>query len=299
MRIFLTGGTGFIGSALTERFLKEDFEVTILTRKTIRKEREEVSFIHGNPLEKGKWQDEVVKHDVIINLAGAPIFKRWSSRYKQIIRDSRIMTTMNVVSALKDRAEGKVLINASAIGYYGYHGDEVLTEKDKKGNDFLAELTSEWERTALKAKDYGVRVLLCRFGIVLGKGGILEKIIPAVKYNLISPQGTGMQWISWIHMKDLVDAIIFLLNKNVEGAVNVTSPNPVRNKDFMRTIANVMGKRIILPNTPGFVLKIFLGEFSELILNGQRAHPERLLNQGYRFRFPELRGAMEDILKKN
>jgi len=177
MKIFLTGGTGFIGSALTERFLKEGYEVTILTRKTVRKEREGVKFIRGNPLEKGKWQDEIVKHDVIINLAGAPIFRRWSSKYKRIIRDSRILTTMNVVNALKGGAEEKVLINASAVGYYGFHGDEVLTEKDKKGNDFLAELTDEWERTALKAKDYGTRVLLCRFGIVLGKGGMLERII--------------------------------------------------------------------------------------------------------------------------
>jgi len=299
MKIFLTGGTGFIGSALTERFLKEGYEVTILTRKTVRKEREGVKFIRGNPLEKGKWQDEIVKHDVIINLAGAPIFRRWSSKYKRIIRDSRILTTMNVVNALKGGAEEKVLINASAVGYYGFHGDEVLTEKDKKGNDFLAELTDEWERTALKAKDYGTRVLLCRFGIVLGKGGMLERIIPAVKYNLISSQGSGMQWISWIHIKDLVEAILFLFEKNVEGAVNVTSPTPVRNKDFMRTIANVMGKRIVLPRVPGPILRIFLGEFSELILNGQKAYPERLLNQGYRFRFPELRSAIEDILKKN
>jgi len=108
-----------------------------------------------------------------------------------------------------------------------------------------------------------------------------------------------MQWISWIHIKDLVEAILFLFEKNVEGAVNVTSPTPVRNKDFMRTIANVMGKRIVLPRVPGPILRIFLGEFSELILNGQKAYPERLLNQGYRFRFPELRSAIEDILKKN
>jgi uncharacterized protein (TIGR01777 family) len=175
----------------------------------------------------------------------------------------------------------------------------LLTERDKKGNDFLAELTDEWERTALKAKDYGTRVLLCRFGVVLGRGGMLKKIVPAAKYNLISPQGTGMQWISWIHIKDLVEAILFLLEKNVEGALNFTSPNPIRNKDFMRVLAEVTGKRIILPRVPGFILRIFLGEFSEFILNGQRVYPERLLNQSFKFRFPELRSALEDILKKN
>jgi len=294
MKIFVTGGTGFVGSALSDRLVKEGHEVSVLTRRM--RKKDDINFIEGDPTKAGRWQNNAAEHDVIINLAGAPIFKRWSKGYKQIIRDSRIHTTRNIVNALK-KAEGeKQLINASAAGYYGFHGDEILTEKDDCGNDFLARLADEWERTALKAKDYGVRVVLCRFGTVLGKGGMLDKIIPAAKYNLISPLGSGMQWISWIHIRDLVNIFIFLLeNQDIEGAVNCTSPNPIRNREFMETLAEVMNKRIILPRVPEFMLKLVMGELAELIVNGQRTYPERLLNEGFRFEFPYLKDALKDI----
>lgn len=301
MNIFLTGGSGFIGSTLTQRLTSSGHKVTLLTR-SIRKGRtlpEGASFLEASPLSPGPWQEKIADNEVIINLAGASIFTRWNKKTKRKILESRILTTNHIVEALQDRKSREThLINASAVGYYGFHGDEVLNEKDVAGNDFLARVTKEWESAALNAKKFGARVVLCRFGLVLGKhGGTLSKMVPAFKYNLGSPFGSGKQWFSWVHEQDLADIIFFLLeHKDLEGPINCTVPNPVQNRELTKVLGQVLQKRRIIPAVPGFVLRLMLGEFARIILKGQRVKPQKLLDSGFNFKFPFLRGALQDLL---
>lgn len=302
MRVFITGGTGFIGSSLSQELIKEGKEVTVLTRDSSKAKRalpENVNIVEGDPTTQGEWQQEVSRHDAVVNLAGASIFNRWSDKYKRIIRDSRIQTTKNIVNALKSSEGKNHLLNTSAVGYYGFHGDEVLDEASPGSNDFLAEVTTEWENIALRAQQFNTRVVLCRFGIVLGEeGGAMAKLIPLFRYNLGSPLGNGKQWFSWVHIQDLINALIFLLNnEDIEGPVNCTSPNPVRNEELTHILAEVMGKHAILPSVPEFILKIVMGDFADTIVKGQRVTPKKLMDNGFEFQFPTLREALNDIIK--
>ncbi len=303
MRVFITGGTGFIGSKLSRKLVESGHEVTVLTRDS-RKAKgvlpHSVSIVEGNPTKEGDWQEAVAQNDAVVNLAGASIFSRWSKGYKKVIRDSRILTTKNIVSALRSK-EGKDephLLNASAVGYYGFHGDEILDESNSVGNGFLAEVTKEWEETALQARQYDTRVVLCRFGIVLGEeGGAMDKLIPLFRYYLGSPLGSGKQWFSWIHIDDLVNTLEFLLNnKDIEGPANCTSPNPVRNEELTHALAELMGKRVVLPSVPKFVLKIVLGEFADTVVKGQRVIPKKLMDNGFEFQYPDIRQALKEIV---
>ncbi|UCC40785.1 MAG: TIGR01777 family oxidoreductase [Candidatus Aminicenantes bacterium] len=301
MNIFLTGGSGFIGSTLTQRMTSSGHKVTLLTR-SIKKGRtlpEGASFLEANPMNPGPWQEKVAENEVIINLAGASIFTRWNKKTKRNILESRILTTNHIVEALQERKSKEThLINASAVGYYGFHGDEILDETGAQGNDFLASVAKEWESAALTAQKFGVRVVLCRFGIVLGKhGGTLSKMVPAFKHNLGSPFGSGKQWFSWIHEQDLADIILFFLEqKGLEGPANCTAPNPVRNRELTKILGQVLQKRRIFPSVPGFVLKLMLGEFGNIILKGQRVIPQKLLDNGFSFKFPFLKEALQDLL---
>ncbi|MFP3909590.1 MAG: TIGR01777 family oxidoreductase [Halobacteriota archaeon] len=303
MKVFITGGTGFIGSKLSQKLIEDGHEVTVLTRDSHKAKKELpniVNVVEGDPTREGNWQQEIAGHDAVVNLAGASIFSRWSKKYKKIIRDSRILTTRNIVSALES-SEDKTLLNASAVGYYGFHGDEVVEETSPAGSGFLADVTREWENTALQAQQFNSRVVLCRFGIVLGEeGGAMDKLIPLFKYYLGSPLGDGKQWFSWIHIDDLVNALVFLLNnKGNEGPVNCTSPHPVRNEEFTQTLAEVMGKRVIMPSVPEFILKIVLGEFADTVVKGQRVIPQKLMDNGFEFKYPEIREALEDIVLRS
>lgn len=302
MNIFITGGSGFIGSTLIQKLTRSGHKVTILTR-SIKKGRtlpEGASFLEANPTNPGPWQEKVADNEMIINLAGASIFTRWNRKTKRTILESRILTTNHIIEALQDRKSKEThLINASAVGYYGFHGDEILSEKGTPGNDFLARVTTDWESAALNVQKFGVRVVLCRFGIVLGKhGGTLSKMVPAFKYHLGSPFGSGKQWFSWVHEQDLAEIIFFLLeHKDLEGPVNCTAPNPVRNRELTKVLGQVLKKRRFIPAVPGFVLKLMLGEFANIILKGQRVIPQKLLDSGFCFKFPILREALEDLLK--
>ena len=214
MNVFMTGGTGFVGTYLTKRLIAEGHKVTILTQPlgSAALKLSGLAYADGNPTIKGQWQDSVKEHDVIINLAGASIFSRWTPQQKKILLESRIETTRNLVSALPDNAKNITFFSTSAVGYYGFHEDEELSENMPAGNDFLARLAYDWEQEALRAKDKGARVVITRFGIVLGKsGGALGQMIPLFKYFLGGPLGNGRQWFSWVHMHDLVEAFIFLL----------------------------------------------------------------------------------------
>ena len=301
MNVFITGGTGFVGKALTERLIEEGYEITVLTRKYTGKQypTETLSFIEGNPTERGDWQKHLNDYDVIINLAGAGIFRRWNKKNKKAIRDSRILTTKNIVEGLTGNSNrGTLLISTSAVGFYGYHGDEILTEESPPGKDFLATVSAEWENTAMEAGKYNTRVVICRFGVVLGKdGGALEKMILPYRYYMGSPIGNGRQFFSWIHLKDLVNIYAFLIKKgNMSGPVNCTAPEPVRNTDMTKILGMVLKRPVFMPHVPGFAITLAMGEFGDTILKGQRVVPKRLLEMGFNFKFPDLAGALEDIL---
>jgi uncharacterized protein len=301
MRIFITGGTGFVGRNLTQRLVALGHEVTLITRSAgkSRTSLPGISLVAGDPNNPGPWQETVAKHDVVINLAGRSIFTYWTQKTKREIIDSRVSITRNLVDAIQTAPKGTLLISTSAIGYYGSSMDDrVLDENSPPGNDFLAEVGKLWEAEAKRAEDFGLHVVICRFGIILGKnGGALEKMEPAFRNCLGSPLGSGKQWFSWIHIEDLLGIMAFLIDtQGFSGAVNCTAPHPVRNVELTSTFAEVLGKPVILPAVPGFLLRGLLGEFGSILLEGQRVIPRRLLDAGYRFRFATLEEALQDLL---
>lgn len=300
----MTGGTGFVGTLLTHELVDQGHEVTVLTRSVKSKNRvlpKGASLLEGDPTLAGAWQQRVPDHDAVINLAGHSIFKRWTPSTKKAIRDSRVLTTQNLVEALLAR-KGKetVLLSTSAVGYYGFCGDEDLEETSPAGNDFLASITQEWEAAALEAEKHGIRVILCRFGIVLGShGGALNQLVPLFKKALGSPLGGGKQWFSWIHEKDLVNVYLFLLDQeNVSGPINCTAPEPVRNREFTEILGKTLGKPTFMPAVPGFLVKLTLGEFGSVLLNGQKVLPKRLMDMGFGFQFSNIKEALEDLLMR-
>ena len=301
MRVFITGGMGFVGSNLTATLLANGYEVTVLDRSTSagRPLAPGASRVEGDSTKPGPWQEQLAEHDAVINLAGASIFQRWNAAAKEAIRQSRMLTTRNVVQAIEAR-KGKEthLFSTSAVGYYGFHGDETLDEDDAPGTDFLGQLARDWEAEALKARESGARTVITRFGLVLGRdGGVLSQLTPLFRRCLGSQLGDGRQWFSWIHDRDLAQIFLFLLDrKDFDGPINCTAPNPVRNADLTRTLAQALHKPVILPFAPGFALRLVLGEFAEVILKGQRAVPRRLLDAGFSFQFPTLDEALEDLV---
>ncbi|HLC16642.1 MAG TPA: TIGR01777 family oxidoreductase [Thermodesulfovibrionia bacterium] len=300
MKIFVTGGTGFVGTRLITALIEQGHQVTVLTRQAIHDDTSDIDLVQGNPMVKGKWQQVAAEHDVIINLAGENIFGRWTQAKKEAIRDSRILSTANVVEAIaRGQKKEMLLFNASAVGYYGFHGDEMLTEDSTAGVDFLGSVARQWEGEAQKAEYFGARVVLCRFGVILGKhGGALEKMLPVFSVGFGSALGSGKQWFSWIHIDDLVRIFLFLLDRpTITGPVNCTSPNPVRNSEFARSLSEILNKPYFMPNVPGFVIRTVLGQFGEILIKGQRVIPKKLLHAGFEFRFPEHKKSLESIVK--
>jgi uncharacterized protein len=303
MKIFMTGGTGFVGTTLARELTAKGHSVTVLMRKGESGVRlpPGANSLEGDPTIQGTWQERVPEHEAFINLAGASIFTRWTDEAKHAIRESRILTTRHLVEAMAPR-KGKEthLFSTSAVGYYGFHGDEDLIEESPPGTDFLATLAREWEAEAVKAKEHGVRVVLCRFGIVMGRnGGMLGEIVPIFRMFLGANLGSGNQWLSWVHETDLARIFLFLLeNRGLEGPLNCTAPEPVRNREFTETLGKVLGVPTFLPPVPGFVLRLMKGEFGGVILKGQRVLPRRLLAAGFQFRYPTLKEALTEILRK-
>jgi len=240
----------------------------------------------------------VSSSDAVINLAGASIFGKWTPRRKRQIMESRAESTANVVAALSRRAgPPAVLLSASAVGYYGFRDDEELDEKGAPGDDFLAQVTRRWEETALQAAENGHRVILARFGLVLGEtGGTLGQMVPLYKFGLGGPLGDGRQWFSWIHIDDLAAAVLFLVGRgDISGPVNVCAPNPVRNRDLAKALGRTLRRPSFL-RAPAFAIRLLLGEFGTVVLKGQRVVPRRLLEAGFGFRFPSLEVALADLL---
>lgn len=301
MKILMTGGTGFVGSYLATRLSKDGHEVTILIRSSAeaRGATPGVSFVQGDPTRKGAWQEAIRHHDAVINLAGAPIFTKWTDEQKRAIRESRVSTTRNLVEGIETNPEKSfALFSTSAVGYYGFHGDEEVTEDSPPGDDFLATVATEWEREALKAREKGSRVVITRFGIVVGaSGGALGQMIPLFKKFVGGPIGSGRQWFSWVHVQDLTEAFLFLLkHPELSGPVNVCSPNPVRNKELAKALGKALHRPSFLP-APGFMIKLVLGEFGSVILKGQRVLPRRLLESGFVFQYPEIEKALASIVR--
>jgi len=299
MKILITGGTGFVGTQLTSRFIEDRHEVTILTRslKGAKGSSPGISYLEGDPTKKGAWQEAIKNHDAVINLAGASIFSKWTEEHKKAIRESRVNTTRNIVEGIPSRSERPfTLFSTSAVGYYGFCGDEELTEESRYGDDFLARISVEWEGEALRARDKGARVVITRFGIVMGeKGGALSQMIPLFKKYIGGPIGSGKQWFSWIHMKDLAEAFAFLLkHPEISGPVNVCSPNPVRNKDLAKALGRALHRPSFIP-APGFMVKLVLGEFGSVILEGQKVIPKKLLENGFVFQYADIHQALQNI----
>ena len=303
MKCFFTGGTGFIGTMLVSRLLGEGHEITLLVQpgRKVTNTRHHLTIIEGNPLEPGGWQEHLSRHQLIVNLAGTSLFQRWSSRTKHAIYASRILTTRNIVAALaKSSGEVKHLFSASGIGYYGCRPNEPLNEESPPGDSFLARVAAGWEAEAEKAKLFGVRVVLCRFGIVLGQGGgALKRTIALFKLHLGGRWGSGEQWFSWIHERDVIDSFLFLLaHREIDGPVNFTAPNPVRNRDMARIVGEVLGTKSIIGSVPSSLIRGLLGEFSEVFLKGQKVIPRKLLEQGFRFTFPTLEEGLSHLVHR-
>ncbi len=300
MKVFITGGTGFVGSYLAKELLDAGHDVTAsgsrAEQKSVRHPR--FRYISADTAQPGKWQEAVREADAVVNLAGRSIFHVWTKKYKKELYDSRILTTRNIADAL---AEGgnTVLCSASAVGYYGPAGDEVLTEDSPCGDDFLSELGKDWEAEAFRAEKKGVRVSTARFGIVLGeKGGAMKQMLPAYKLGFGGPLGNGKQWLPWIHIHDLVSALIFVLQHNeISGPLNFTAPEPVRQKDFAHILGKILWRPAFLP-APAFMIRTVMGELGDVLLTGQRALPVKLLHYGFRFRYADLHSALKEITGK-
>jgi uncharacterized protein (TIGR01777 family) len=298
MKVFMTGGTGFVGTYLSRALLKAGHRVTILTRRAQPPPAPEgISFLTGNPTQAGPWMDVVPEHDWIINLAGASIFTRWSEAHKKAIFESRVFTTRNLVNALAAGDRRQLFCSTSAVGYYGPRGEEDLTEDSPPNADFLGELARNWEAAALQAQDLGVRVVITRFGIVMGRdGGALGQMVPTFKKFLGGPLGSGRQWFSWIHQQDQVRAYLFLqAHPEIAGPVNFTAPHPVRNRDLTEALGQVLHRPTWL-SPPEFMLRLMLGEFAETLLTGQKVFPQRLQQAGFEFNFPTIQAALKNLL---
>ena len=295
MKIVAAGIGGFIGKPLEKR-LAEKYEVVRLVRGASSASGKSLTW---QPPVLGEWAKEINGADAVLNLSGEPISgKRWTKAQKKELITSRLNATRSLVDAIgAAKNKPKVFVSASAIGFYGPHGDEPLTEAAPAGSGFLADVCREWERQALKAEAYGVRTVLLRTGVVLGKGGgALAKMLPPFRMGLGGPLGNGRQYLSWIHLQDEIDAILFALeNPSLRGPVNLTAPNPASMAEFAKAIGGALRRPAVFP-VPAPVLKILLGEMSEMLLTGQNVLPEALLKNGFHFRFPGIGAALGDLL---
>ncbi len=298
MRILITGGTGFIGTHLCEFWSRQGHAVTAIGSRSAADAKSRWTHLRADTSQPGEWQQAVGAADVIVNLAGRSIFHRWSRKYKQSLYDSRILTTRNVVDAMPSPSH-QILISASAVGFYGNGGDTVLTEAVPKGNDFLADLAADWEARAMAARDKGARVVTPRLGIVLGSdGGSLPAMLKAFRSMVGGPVGSGEQWVSWIHIADLVAAFEFLVvHADLQGAFNLCAPHPVRNRQMAETIGRLIHRPAKMPS-PVMALRLMLGEFADVLVASQRVAPTRLLEAGFAFSYPELDAALRHLLGK-
>lgn len=298
MKILITGGTGFVGSALSERLLKASYELVVLTRKIPTKKKSGIEFIQYD-YSRDEFQSKIFKGiDGVIHLAGEDLSSsRWSKAKKETIRSSRVDYTKKIISFINQNNKLKFFLSASAVGFYPQtKNDQSFDEDSLPGNDFLSQVCQDWEAEVNKLKN-SERVLITRFGVVLGKeGGALKKALPVFQTGTGGRLGDGRQWMSWIHVDDLVEALLTLISSETQGVFNMTSPNPVRNVEFTEVLAHALHRPAFMP-VPETVLKLMVGEMATLLLSSQRVLPKRLEALGFSFKYPELAKALEHLLK--
>jgi uncharacterized protein (TIGR01777 family) len=306
MRILIAGGTGLVGSRLVRRLLERGDQLAVLTRRPdVAREKwgDACTVVAGDPVQVGTWMDAVGDCAAVVNLVGEGVFKRrWRSGFKELLRTSRVESTANIVAALarnprRPDATPRVLVNASAIGYYGPHGDEELDESAPPGDDTLARLCIDWEKASAAAAGHGIRTVIVRVGVVLDRaGGALKQMLLPFKMFMGGKVGSGRQWVSWIHHEDLVGLILLGLdNPRASGPMNGTAPNPVTNKELAKALGRALHRPSFMP-TPRLALRVLLGEVAGLVTTGQRVLPRKALEWGYSFKFPEIDAALRDVL---
>jgi uncharacterized protein len=298
VKILLTGGTGFVGSALTKKLLNLGHDVTVISSRSHAGffQHPQLYQLVADTTLPGDWQTCVPTMDAIVNLAGRSVFNYWTKKYKHQIRDSRVLTTRNLVDAIED-GQNTRLLSCSAAGYYGDGGEVELDENSPAGHDFLAEVCKDWEDAAMAAKIKGASVATLRFGVVLGKGGgAISTMKTPFKLALGGPIGNGKQWFPWIHLEDLLQAILYLIDKSeLDSSFNFTAPKVVRQKDFASILGKILHRPAILP-APSFVMKVVLGEFGSSLLQGQKVFPRALLENGFEFSYPDVQSALQEVL---
>ncbi|MGC3942972.1 MAG: TIGR01777 family oxidoreductase [Chryseolinea sp.] len=297
--VLITGGTGMIGSRLTKMLLERRHSVVHLERSL--KNSSVKTYLWD--VEKGTLDSQALTGvDAIVHLAGASIGEgRWTARRKKEILDSRINSTRLLYRELgNNHHQVKTFLCASAVGYYGSDcGSAVKGEGDPAGNDFLADVASQWEEAASEIANLGIRVVRIRTGVVLSpSGGALEPMAKQTRMGFAAPLGTGEQYLSWVHLDDHCAALIYAIeNETIHGPYNSVTPHPVTNKEFTRILARVLKKPMFLPNAPAFLLRLVLGEMAILVLGGCKVSSEKLTSTGFRFKYPDLEPALRDVLK--
>ena len=293
-RVAIIGVTGFIGRGLPALFADKGMKVTGISRTGKHAELPGID----------QWQStddlDFSGHHAVVNLAGEPIDQRWTDTSRRLFRESRVGLTSKVVEAfarLPEHDRPQVLVNGSAVGFYGDRGDEILTEKSTRGDGYLADLCVDWEDAARDAESLGLRVVLLRTGVVLGKGGsAFEKIRKVFKLGLGGRIGSGRQWMPWVHVADVQAAIVHAVtSENLTGPLNVAAPVAERNADYTRKLAAAMHRPAIFP-VPAFALRLVVGDFANALLSGQRPLPAALEADGFRFQFPDLESALRDLI---
>jgi len=304
MKIIIAGGTGFIGNALINRLLKCGHTLVILTRNpgNVSMKNAKLTSEEWDASTVTDWAKSIDGADAVINLTGETIAgKRWTTPQKKILLASRIKSTRALVQAL-ERATKKplVFINASAVGFYGHVPSGDVPESFPKGDGFLADVCDQWESEAHSAEKFGVRVVMTRFGVALSEqGGALKKLMLPFSLFVGGHLGNGKQWFPWIHLDDVVGGMIFILNNpNISGPVNFSAPEAVTMKQFCKALGNAYGRPSWAP-VPGFILRLALGEMANMLLTGQRVNPKKLLDSGYKFRFPNLGVTLEEIIHRS
>ena len=305
MKIAITGATGFVGTRLVERLHNEGHQLIIFSRSASKAQKvfpasafPNLEVVAYTPTESGAWQQTISGCDGVVNLAGEPIAEgRWTPEQKQKIIKSRQLGTQKIVEAIAQaNPKPAVLVNASAIGYYGTSETATFEETSSAGNDFLAEVCQTWETEAEKVKPTGTRLVIIRLGIVLGKGGALGKMLPIFQIFAGGTIGSGQQWVSWVHRDDVVNLIMLALQQpQVEGILNATAPKPVRMNEFCQTLGEVLHRPSWLP-VPSFAIEVLLGEAAKVVLEGQEVLPKKTLSSGFEYKFPTLKPAIEEIL---
>ncbi|MBO9999303.1 MAG: TIGR01777 family oxidoreductase [Cyanobacteria bacterium SID2] len=305
MKVAIAGATGFVGTRLVARLHQDNAEIIVLTRNPERARRvlpastfPRANVVHYDPKQSGNWQQAISGCTGVVNLAGTPIAdQRWTPTYKQSILESRQVTTAKLVEAIEQASEKpSVLVNASAVGYYGTSETTAFDESSPPGRDFLAQVCQQWEERAHRVEAAGVRLAILRFGIVLGPGGALGKMLTPFQFFAGGPIGSGRQWVSWVHRDDVVQLIVEALsNPAFSGVYNATAPNPVRMNTLCQTLGEVMHRPSWLP-VPAFALELLLGEGATVVLDGQQVLPKHTLSAGFEYRYETVKPALQAAL---